>query len=254
MPKHDDLIFDIGLHDGSDTAFYLEKGFRVVALEANEKLVDSANRRFAREIKSGRLVVVDSAISDREGTIDFYVSAAKDDWSSIYEVFGNRAGDATVVKVEAVTLGTLFKRFGVPYYLKIDVEGVDNAVISSLLTETERPSFASVELSSFDSICSLRCSGYDRFQLANQNLNWMNAPPRIAREGKLVEWSFSANSSGCFGLEMPGKWVDVETCADLYLGVWNRLRNHPQLFNGWFDIHATTSETLERAKLSVTKS
>jgi hypothetical protein len=29
-----DLIYDIGLHKGEDSEFYLKKGFRVVAIEA----------------------------------------------------------------------------------------------------------------------------------------------------------------------------------------------------------------------------
>ena len=35
-PKHADLIYDVGMHRGEDTAFYLRKGFRVVAVEADQ--------------------------------------------------------------------------------------------------------------------------------------------------------------------------------------------------------------------------
>ena len=31
MAKHQDLIYDVGFQHGEDTAFYLKKGFRVVA-------------------------------------------------------------------------------------------------------------------------------------------------------------------------------------------------------------------------------
>jgi 16S rRNA A1518/A1519 N6-dimethyltransferase RsmA/KsgA/DIM1 with predicted DNA glycosylase/AP lyase activity len=34
-PKHKDLIYDVGMHHGEDTEFYLRKGFRVVAFEAD---------------------------------------------------------------------------------------------------------------------------------------------------------------------------------------------------------------------------
>jgi len=34
MQVRPDLIFDIGAHIGADTAFYLQKGFKVVAVEA----------------------------------------------------------------------------------------------------------------------------------------------------------------------------------------------------------------------------
>ena len=36
------LIIDVGMHNGDDTAFYLAKGFEVVAVEANAALVEAA--------------------------------------------------------------------------------------------------------------------------------------------------------------------------------------------------------------------
>ena len=42
----EDLIYDVGMHDGDDTAYYLDKGFQVVAVEANPVLVQSGRERF----------------------------------------------------------------------------------------------------------------------------------------------------------------------------------------------------------------
>jgi hypothetical protein len=39
--KHADLICDVGFHRGEDTAFYLKKGFRVVAFEAHPRLAEN---------------------------------------------------------------------------------------------------------------------------------------------------------------------------------------------------------------------
>ena len=36
----EDLIYDIGMNHGEDTAYYLSKGFRVIAIEANPGLTD----------------------------------------------------------------------------------------------------------------------------------------------------------------------------------------------------------------------
>ena len=33
------LIYDVGMSNGDDTAYYLHRGFRVVAIEANPLLV-----------------------------------------------------------------------------------------------------------------------------------------------------------------------------------------------------------------------
>jgi hypothetical protein len=55
------LIFDIGMHDGSDTAFYLHQGYAVVGVEADPTLAAHAHdaptpntsSTIARTIRSG---------------------------------------------------------------------------------------------------------------------------------------------------------------------------------------------------------
>jgi len=37
-----DLIYDVGLHNGADTAYYLHRGFRVVTIDANPVLTTAA--------------------------------------------------------------------------------------------------------------------------------------------------------------------------------------------------------------------
>ena len=44
-PRQNDLIYDIGMHKGEDSEFYLRKGFRVVAFEANPELIASCAQR-----------------------------------------------------------------------------------------------------------------------------------------------------------------------------------------------------------------
>ena len=46
----ENLVFDIGLNRGQDTANYLAKGYNVVAVEANPELVEFCSQRFSREI------------------------------------------------------------------------------------------------------------------------------------------------------------------------------------------------------------
>ena len=53
-PKQKDLIFDIGMHKGEDTEFYLKKGFRVVAIEADPDLANLCRKRFKEFIDKGR--------------------------------------------------------------------------------------------------------------------------------------------------------------------------------------------------------
>ncbi len=69
----DDLIYDVGMNNGDDTAYYLAKGFRVVAIEADPFLVQDVSPRFQQEITAGRLTILNVGVSDAEGTFPFYV-------------------------------------------------------------------------------------------------------------------------------------------------------------------------------------
>ena len=70
------LIIDVGMNDGSDTAYYLHCGYRVVAVEANPELVSEAERRFRREIKDGRLTLLNVGIAEQAGEKDFWIAEA----------------------------------------------------------------------------------------------------------------------------------------------------------------------------------
>ena len=45
-----DLVYDVGLHKGEDTEYYLKKGFRVIAIEANPQLISECKARFREAI------------------------------------------------------------------------------------------------------------------------------------------------------------------------------------------------------------
>ncbi|MEW6418496.1 MAG: FkbM family methyltransferase [Nitrospirota bacterium] len=89
-------VFDIGMYDGTDTAYYLVEGFRVISVEANPQLVAGDRERFASFIQTGRLIIENVAISDHEGTIEMYLSGQDLGSSSIdYERVANRIYPAT---------------------------------------------------------------------------------------------------------------------------------------------------------------
>jgi FkbM family methyltransferase len=73
--KDDSLIIDAGMHTGRDTEFYLAQGFRVVAIEANPDLIQSARSRFAEALSSEKLILYDVAIADHDGEAAFYIKS-----------------------------------------------------------------------------------------------------------------------------------------------------------------------------------
>jgi hypothetical protein len=78
----DDLIYDVGMHTGEDTEFYLRKGFRVVGIEANAQLCEECAHKFSAAIGSGQLQIINKAISHTVGTIDFFLNEQVSIWGT----------------------------------------------------------------------------------------------------------------------------------------------------------------------------
>src|SRR5437867_12659470 len=103
-----DLVFDIGMHIGEDTAYYLARGYRVVAVEANPRLIDDACRRFVEAIEAGRPELVHAGVAERAaGPLTFHLSR-RTIWSSLDRTLAEREGlyDDSV-EVPSVTLAQL---------------------------------------------------------------------------------------------------------------------------------------------------
>lgn len=244
---HPDLIYDLGLHHGLDTEFYLRKGFRVVALEARPEFCADVSARFAAEMEAGRLAVVPCALAPRGGeTISFWVNPVKDDWSSVIRDFAAKGGhEVTEIRVPTVTLTELFDRFGVPRYLKCDIEGMDEECARQLLADGRRPDFVSMEASSFDIFAYLRACGYDCAQLVNQALLPGVAPPQPPREGGHAAVQFTGHHSGLFGRELePERWQDFVEVVQSWLDFVRLWKRDSRLAHGWLDVHATRREVL----------
>lgn len=276
--KHDDLVYDVGLEAGNDSDFYLKKGFRVVAFEADAALAQAGRRRFADAIRENRFTLVEGAIVEPEvvasgqRTITFYV--AKTGWgttSSEFALRNQRLGEPSrAVEVEVVDLGACIRRYGVPYYMKIDIEGADLACLRTLLAFPDKPAYVSLESEKVDvgaleqEFALLEALGYDRFKAVQQARPRIRVPPNPAREGKYVPHRFPAGSSGLFGRELPGEWKDRAAVLREYRGIFrayrlfgddSALRNTrwgPSIFRtlqrvlrrpmpGWYDTHARHS-------------
>lgn len=217
------LIFDVGMHDGADSAFYLAKGFDVVAIEANPALLAAARERFAQEIAAGRLRLIDAAIAETTGRTHMAVSDSVDAWSSLSKDFIARSEAIGVkyryVEVATVSFPELLATAGVPYYLKVDIEGLDMLVIRGLRSSPDRPAYISIESNVsanhapfglvLEELTELSRLGYRSFQYVNQRLSPKIRMPYPAREGTYVDVRFSGHESGSFGRELGGRWLSM---------------------------------------------
>jgi FkbM family methyltransferase len=211
------LIYDVGAHLGEDTNFYLKKGFKVVAIEANPVLAETLRERFRASVADGSLVVIESAIAENAGEVDFYVNQNLSVWGTIRPTWAERnasmGSPSKLIKVKAISFPEVLARYGVPYYLKIDIEGADVLCLEGLMETPDRPKFVSIEsekrswhalLSEFEIFIRL---GYSTFKIVNQPNTCGQRPPKPAAEGRFVEHTFELGSSGLFGEELPGKWL-----------------------------------------------
>lgn len=126
-------------------------------------------RRFAKEIESGRYWLVQFGIAESEGTKRFWVCDDEPGWSSFDRAFAGAVGARHhEVVVPTVTFGSLLERFGSPLYCKIDIEGSDQLCIDAL-NERTRPRFVSFEVTDFQAqVESLAGLGYRRFKIISQ--------------------------------------------------------------------------------------
>lgn len=248
------LIFDVGCHRGEDSRFYLRKDFRVVAVEANPALCRELRHTFSREMASGQFVLVEKAIAEVSGEVEFFVNSAHSIWGTIRREFAERDRvNFSTIAVPSVTFNSLLHCYGVPRYLKIDIEGADVLCLESLLAESDRPDFVSFEsdrktISALNSGLSLLMRlGYRRFQLVDQKAVQKQEQPFPAREGRYADCGIAPDGSGLFGRELPGSWLSPSGFIARYLLVMahDRLAGLarrcalPNLIRGsWYDIHA----------------
>ncbi|MGB7257063.1 MAG: FkbM family methyltransferase [Pseudolabrys sp.] len=236
------LIFDLGMNNGDDTDFYLGRGFKVIALEANPSLCEAAQRRFAPALAEQRLTILNAAVWDRPGEATFYVNLDNDHWSSLDIGWAGRdASRCREIKVRCMTLDELFAAFGVPHYLKIDVEGVDLAVLEQLGGAEKLPLYVSVEDCRFGPryMEILAACGYDGFKLLDQS-----QVSRLVDGGR----AFPAGASGPFGNEVPGDWLSHAEMMALYsTTVRDAQGNRIAPRTRWWDIHCTSIEQAKAA-------
>lgn len=235
------LIFDIGFHVGQDTEFYLKKGFWVVAIDANPLLVEEGKKNFAEYIDAGRLIILNVGIGQREETLPFYVNKRLSEWSSFDMAIGTSRGDYYVIDVPLVTLRSISIRYGVPYYIKIDIEGHDMLAIQSLRGMNDKAKYISVENGQAHMIEELYALGYRKFKFVNQAKIQDIELPLPAKEGKYIQYKFPFGASGPFGEEIDGDWLDREAVTKISNEYWS-IPNRDANVHGWFDLHAKYEE------------
>lgn len=242
-------IYDIGMYDGSDTEYYLENGYRVIAVEANPELVENAKIRFKNQITTGKLICINAAISHDDNPVTLTLSGTDLGSSTVFPEKITHKKPIKDISVMGITIDKLFKKHGIPKYMKVDIEGADRYCVLPLTIDT-RPSFLSFEIGEdVDQLLShLAMIGYNQYKIVNQNsfrafenngclfdrisrriIRHMGyAEPRmIKRAGRFF---VAGHSSGPLPWLTDGRWRSLKETQFI---IWN------EKLHGWNDIHAT---------------
>lgn len=257
------LIYDVGVNDGADSAYYLTQAERAIGIEADPVLCEKLRHRFAAEIADGRYILLNVGVAPEEREMTFWVCDDHSDWSSFDRDLAGRNGSRHhPVKVQARTFASIIAEYGHPDFAKIDIEGYDIHCIASL-DPSNAPEYISVELAHREGgllIEELERLGYRNFKIVNQRhmtpasaaamrLGYM-LPGRIQRRLAKMDqalrgawsdgdWSFKFGSSGAFGEKAPGRWKPLGDAARFWRFIHDvDLPRNLDTRGDWFDIHA----------------
>jgi FkbM family methyltransferase len=244
----------------------LTKGFKVIAIEAHPRLCQAGREKFAPDIESGRLTLLNIAVAETSGPVSFFESD-NDVWGSIRRDAAERnerlgAGFRTIT-VEGKQFGEILRQFGVPYYMKVDIEGADLLCLKALADFDDRPKYISIEaevdvLSGIrHEIAAMSRLGYAKFKIVRPGHVPLQSCPNPPREGRFVEYKFPYGSSGMFGEEAPGEWISGDRAVEGYRKIvrvqrlfgdkgWvrriplgNKITNFISPDVSWYDTHAS---------------
>ena len=161
------------------------------------------------------------------------------DWAERNTKLGT---SSTVTEVDAIDFADAIREHGVPYFMKIDIEGSDWLCIRALSAFEERPSYISIESdkTSLENIAreidALVELGYSSFQAVEQGgIPALQSPPDPATEGKYVAQRFEEGSSGLFGSELDGQWRSRRQILRQYrfIRMGYLLLGDDGIMNGW---------------------
>jgi len=129
-------VLDLGYNRGGDTTPSLCMGLKVVAIEASPGLYKKALEKHSKYIQSGKLTIENIGVVKKNDVgkhIPYYLNKRFDVWNSFYFNIGCRCQSEEVVNKKCCTqidISTtscyhIFQKYGVPKYMKVDIEGMD---------------------------------------------------------------------------------------------------------------------------------
>jgi FkbM family methyltransferase len=192
--RQDDLVFDIGANVGLYSDLFTELGARVIAVEPNPGCCEILSAMASCR----NITIVNRAAGDVPGKLNLHlsedsnISTLATEWYEAAQRSPVHSHNRWVgtLEVDVITLDELAQRYGIPSFVKIDVEGFDDHVVRGM---TFRPQTLTFEFNQEIPQVARRClaapmltSGYEfnyvldnEMQLASDR--WVRAAELLVR-------------------------------------------------------------------------
>ena len=165
-----DLFFDIGAHLGEKSKKILDKNLKIVMLEPLPQCVKQLKENFRN---NKNVEILEKAVGRTSGNMTLEVNSKMPTISTMAKHwkigrFSDQKWDQKI-SVEVITLDHLIKIYGLPNYIKIDVEGFELDVLLGL---SQKAGIISFEFTSEFLDQSIKCLnhlkkiGYSEFNLS----------------------------------------------------------------------------------------
>jgi FkbM family methyltransferase len=202
-----DLVFDLGAHAGNRTRAFAGMGCRIVAVEPQPDFARLLRLIFAR---SPLVEVIEAAVGSEPGNTPLFISERTPTVTTIAAAWHEaraREPDFSFVRwdrridVETTTLDLLIDRFGMPAFVKIDVEGSEPAVLAGLTRPVRSLSFEYLPRAlDYARLCAARLSA-----LGPYRFNWsIGESYRLAADEWMTEAELCAALRTAAAQRRPG--------------------------------------------------
>ena len=202
------LLFDIGANRGDATFAGLNKGYKVIAVEAAPKVFAQLVKNF---IYNPNVIPLRMAVSDKDGErLEFYeaeedgLSTLNKEWLTD-DTMPYAGKPYRTVHANTITIDTLVAKYGEPDLIKIDVEGAEWSVLNGMICKYKLLAFEWTDVT---------------LEEHQQQLHYLAALGYSEVAPQFIEHH----------LEEPENWFDI---ADFDMVIWVERNKEAWTTGGW---------------------